>query len=107
MEERAAVDFIANDFYTCVDLLYTGEIMSHYQHKKGQINDNAIEALLHDPLFRQRIEKNKKGKGSYLRKTKHAKRGNWEASGKQANCFLTTGLLAFRALQSATVLRFQ
>ena len=107
MEERTAVDFIANDFYTCVDLHYAGEIMSHYQHKKGQINDNAIEALLHDPLFRQRIEKNKKGKGSYLRKTKHAKRGNWEASGKQANRFLTTGLLAFRVLQSAVGLRFQ
>ncbi|EAR1584855.1 ribosome alternative rescue factor ArfA, partial [Salmonella enterica subsp. enterica] len=27
--------------------------MSRYQHKKGQIKDNAIEALLHDPLFRQ------------------------------------------------------
>lgn len=37
--------------------------MSRYQHKKGQIKDNAIEALLHDPLFRQRVEKNKKGKG--------------------------------------------
>lgn len=36
--------------------------MSRYQHTKGQIKDNAIEALLHDPLFRQRIEKNKKGK---------------------------------------------
>ncbi|GJL05520.1 alternative ribosome-rescue factor A [Enterobacter hormaechei] len=59
---------------------------------KGQIKDNAIEALLHDPLFRQRVEKNKKGKGSYLRKGKHAQRGNWEASGKQANRFFTTGL---------------
>lgn len=48
--------------------------MSRYQHTKGQINDNAIEALLHDPLFRQRVEKNKKGKGSYLRKNKHAKK---------------------------------
>ena len=56
--------------------------MSHYQHKKGQISNNAIEALLHDPLFRQRVEKNKKGKGSYLRKDKHGKKGNWEASGK-------------------------
>lgn len=37
--------------------------MSRYQHTKGQIKDNAIEALLHDPLFRQRVEKNKKGKG--------------------------------------------
>ena len=41
--------------------------MSRYQHTKGQIKDNAIEALLHDPLFRQRVEKNKKGKGSYMR----------------------------------------
>ncbi|MEP9159626.1 alternative ribosome-rescue factor A (plasmid) [Enterobacter hormaechei] len=66
--------------------------MSRYQHTKGQTKDNAIEALLHDPLFRQRVEKNKKGKGSYLRKGKHAQRGNWEASGKQANRFFTTGL---------------
>ncbi|HEX4499772.1 MAG TPA: alternative ribosome rescue factor ArfA, partial [Scandinavium sp.] len=35
--------------------------MSRYQHTKGQIQDNAIAALLHDPLFKQRIEKNKKG----------------------------------------------
>ncbi len=44
--------------------------MSKYQHKRGEIKDNAIEALLHDPLFRQRVEKNKKGKGSYTRKEK-------------------------------------
>ncbi|MGB7803685.1 alternative ribosome-rescue factor A [Buttiauxella sp.] len=66
--------------------------MSKYQHKKGIIKDNAIEALLHDPLFRQRVEQNKKGKGSYQRTAKHGKKGNWEASGKQANCFFTTGL---------------
>ena len=71
--------------------------MSRYQHTKGQINDNAIEALLHDPLFRQRVEKNKKGKGSFLRKAKHAKRGNLEASGKQALNLFTTGLLAYSA----------
>ena len=58
--------------------------MSRYQHTKGQIKDNAIEALLHDPLFRQRVEKNKKGKGSYLRKEKHGKGYGREASGKQA-----------------------
>ena len=51
--------------------------MSRYQHTKGQIKDNAIEALLHDPLFRQRVEKNKKGKGSYMRKGKHGNRGNF------------------------------
>lgn len=67
--------------------------MSRYQHTKGQIKDNAIEALLHDPLFRQRVEKKKKGKGSYLRKGKHAQRGNWEASGKQANRFLPLAFL--------------
>ena len=67
--------------------------MNRYQHTKGVIQDNAIEALLHDPLFRQRVEKNQKGKGSYLRKAKHAKKSGWEASGKQANRFFTTGLL--------------
>lgn len=67
--------------------------MSRYQHTKGQIKDNAIEALLHDTLFRQRVEKNKKGKGSYLRKGKHGNRGNWEASGKKVIHFFTTGLL--------------
>lgn len=56
--------------------------MSRYQHTKGKIQDNAIEALLHDPLFRQRVEKNQKGKGSYQRKAKHGNKGNWEASGK-------------------------
>ncbi|MDQ8027068.1 alternative ribosome rescue factor ArfA, partial [Staphylococcus aureus] len=39
-----------------------------------------LAALVHDPLFRQRVEKNKKGKGSYMRKAKHDKKGNWEAS---------------------------
>lgn len=58
--------------------------MSTYQHKKGKIKDNALEALLHDPLFRQRIEKNKKGKGSYCRKGKQGKGQNGEASGKSS-----------------------
>ncbi|EHN32479.1 cytoplasmic protein [Salmonella enterica subsp. enterica serovar Montevideo str. CT_02035278] len=77
--------------------------MSRYQHKKGQIKDNAIEALLHDPLFRQRVEKNKKGKGSYLRKGKHGNRGNWEASGKKVSDFLP---LAFCLLRTV-ILFFQ
>ncbi|WP_016683731.1 alternative ribosome-rescue factor A, partial [Yersinia pestis] len=54
--------------------------MTTYRHTKGKIKDNALEALLHDPLFRQRIEKNSKGKGSYQRKEKYAKGSNWEAS---------------------------
>lgn len=57
--------------------------MSKYQHKRGEIKNNAIEALLHDPLFRQRIEKNKKGKGSYTRKGKNKNLVNWEASGNR------------------------
>ena len=61
--------------------------MTKYQHKKGTIRDNALEALLHDPLFKTRIEANKKGKGSYRRKDKHIAR---EASGKVD---FTTGLL--------------
>lgn len=59
--------------------------MTKYRHTKGQIQANAIEALLHDPLFRQRVEKNSKGKGSYRRKDKHVKGGSWEASGKLSN----------------------
>ncbi|GEM_PF-866726 len=65
--------------------------MTVYQHKKGKIRDNAVEALLHDPLFRTRVEVNQKGKGSYRRKGKHGGKGNWEASGKQQ--MFTTGLL--------------
>ncbi|ADP10519.1 conserved uncharacterized protein [Erwinia sp. Ejp617] len=67
--------------------------MTVYQHKKGVIRDNAIEALLHDPLFKPRVEVNQKGKGSYRRKEKHGKKGCWEASGKCASSVFTTGLL--------------
>ena len=45
--------------------------MSSYRHTKGVITDNALQALLHDPLFRVRTEKNKKGKGSYRRKNRN------------------------------------
>lgn len=54
--------------------------MSQYQHKKGVIQDNALQALLRDPLFRQRVEKSLKGKGSYCRKDKKGKGGSWEGS---------------------------
>ena len=42
-----------------------------YQHTRGVVKDNAIMALLHDKLFRQRVETKHKGKGSYQRKAKH------------------------------------
>lgn len=47
--------------------------MNKYLHKKGTIKVNALAALMSDPLFKQRIEKNVKGKGSYSRKAKHSK----------------------------------
>jgi alternative ribosome-rescue factor len=34
-------------------------------------NDNRLKAVVRTPLFRQRIERNKKGKGSYRRCEKH------------------------------------
>lgn len=63
----------------------------NYRHTKGVIQDNALAALLHDPLFRQRREKNKKGKGSYSRKNQS--KGNWEASGKRILGTIATGFL--------------
>ncbi|KAA8994864.1 alternative ribosome-rescue factor A [Affinibrenneria salicis] len=63
--------------------------MAGYRHTKGKICDNALEALLHDPLFRQRVEVNQKGKGSYRRKNKHAKGRYQEASDKKEYGFLS------------------
>lgn len=39
------------------DTFNMGIAVSKYRHTKGQIQYNAIEALLYDPLFRQRVEK--------------------------------------------------
>ncbi|ELV8635176.1 ribosome alternative rescue factor ArfA [Vibrio vulnificus] len=38
---------------------------------RGTINDNALKALVTSPLFRTRVVKAKKGKGSFQRKAKH------------------------------------
>lgn len=67
--------------------------MAKYQHKRGVIQDNALQAVLYDPLFKQRIEKSRKGKGSYQRKEKHVNKGSWESSGKRILNNLTTALL--------------
>lgn len=56
--------------------------MSKYCHKRGVVKHNAIKAILHDPLFRQKIVSNKKGKGHYKRKNKHCKAINWEEANK-------------------------
>ncbi len=38
---------------------------------RGKIKDNALKAVVTSQLFKQRVEKAKKGKGSFSRKTKH------------------------------------
>ncbi|MCG7563009.1 ribosome alternative rescue factor ArfA [Pseudoalteromonas sp. McH1-42] len=40
-------------------------------HQRGDIKDNALKALVTSPLFKSKVEKSKKGKGSYRRKDKH------------------------------------
>jgi alternative ribosome-rescue factor len=69
--------------------------MTKYDHRKGIIKDNAVQALLHDPLFRQRVEKNQKGKGSYKRKAKHINKGCWEASHKSIKGAFMAGFLSY------------
>lgn len=47
-----------------------------YVHHRGEIKESAVKALVTDKLFRCRVEKNKKGKGSYRRNAKHRKGEN-------------------------------
>lgn len=42
-----------------------------HDHQRGEIKDNALKALVTSPLFQTRVEKAKKGKGSFRRKAKH------------------------------------
>jgi alternative ribosome-rescue factor len=53
-----------------------------HDHLRGEIRDNHLQALLGSPLFKQRVETGKKGKGSYRRRDKHAK--GWESGLKLA-----------------------
>ncbi|MFC3024111.1 alternative ribosome-rescue factor A [Vibrio zhugei] len=41
------------------------------EYGRGQIQDNALKALVTSQVFKTRVEKAKKGKGSYVRKAKH------------------------------------
>ena len=43
------------------------------QHNKGKIRDNALKALVKSDLFRHKVERKRKGKGSYNRQ--EAKKG--------------------------------
>ncbi|NRB69051.1 MAG: ribosome alternative rescue factor ArfA [Vibrio sp.] len=38
---------------------------------RGEIQDNALKAVVTSPLFKTRVEKARKGKGSFTRKLKH------------------------------------
>ncbi len=53
-----------------------------YLVQKGEIKQSAVKAVLFTPLFQQRVEKKRKGKGSYNRKAKFNK--GWEPSLKLA-----------------------
>lgn len=48
--------------------------------RRGEIKHNAIHALVTSPLFRSRIEANKKGKGGYKRNDK-----NWQRDNSKTN----------------------
>lgn len=72
--------------------------MNNYKHQKGKIKDNALQALLHDPLFKQRIEKNQKGKGSYRRKEKNGKGPYLEGS---VECSFEYSILPFLKRQNS------
>ena len=42
-----------------------------HAHHRGVIQDNALKALVTSPMFKAKVEKAKKGKGSFQRKAKH------------------------------------
>ncbi|WP_373778360.1 alternative ribosome-rescue factor A [Glaesserella sp.] len=46
---------------------------NYYAHQRGEIHESAVKALVTDKLFRSRVERNRKGKGSYQRNAKHRK----------------------------------
>lgn len=51
-------------------MMSKGKKMQH-DHGRGEIKDNAIKALVTSVLFKSKVEKAKKGKGSYQRNNKH------------------------------------
>lgn len=53
---------------------YLAEVSVDTEIGRGTINDNALKALVTSQLFRTRVVKAKKGKGSFQRKAKHRDR---------------------------------
>lgn len=80
--------------------------MSRYQHTKGQIKDNAIEALLHDPLFRQRVEKIRRGKAVTCEKETWQS-GELGGQWQESKSLFYHWSSAFRRLLRAVILLFQ
>lgn len=72
--------------------------MGSYRHTKGVITDNALQALLHDPLFRVRTEKNKKGKGSYQRKNRNNRQDS-----REGNKIVRFSLPSFSSIKKAAI----
>lgn len=50
---------------------------SNTDHGRGVIRDNALKAVVTSAVFRTRVVKSKKGKGSFQRKGKHAGRESY------------------------------
>lgn len=55
-------------------LCFEDNQISDLELGRGQIKDNALKAVVTSQLFRMRVEKAKKGKGSYSRKEKYSGR---------------------------------
>ncbi|MDE1263563.1 alternative ribosome-rescue factor A [Vibrio aestuarianus] len=55
-------------------LCFEGNQILDAELGRGQIKDNALKAVVTSQLFRMRVEKAKKGKGSYSRKEKYSGR---------------------------------
>lgn len=81
--------------------------MNRYKHTKGQIQDNAIEALLHDPLFRQRVEKNQKGKAAISVKRNTVREVTGRPVANKQIAFLPLAFCFQERLRTMFVLLFQ
>jgi alternative ribosome-rescue factor len=60
-----------------------------HQHQRGEIQDNMLKAVVTSPLFRTRVVKAKKGKGSYNRHdNRHDKKGRQSQDSAPFSCLL-------------------
>ncbi|WP_159650588.1 ribosome alternative rescue factor ArfA [Vibrio atypicus] len=48
-----------------------GSLQSNLDVGRGEVKENALKAIVTSELFKLRVEKAKKGKGSFSRKMKH------------------------------------